>query len=113
MSATLTRRIARIKQKIVDLGAVHPGRITRQYNVCGTPGCRCKDPEHPRKHGPYHNLSYTFRGQSKTLFVRRECAAEMKRRTGRYVQLKKLFEELVDASVQLARKEVFERHEKT
>jgi len=113
VSATLTRRIARIKQRITDLGPVHPGRITRQYNVCGTPGCRCKDPEHPRKHGPYHNLSYTFRGQSRTLFVRRECVAEMQRRTERYVQLKKLFDELVEASVGLARREVLEHHEKT
>ena len=113
MSATLTRRIARIKQRIVGLGPVHPGRITRQFNVCGTPGCRCKDPEHPRKHGPYHNLSYTFRGRSKTLFVRRECGAEMERRTGRYVELKALVDELIDASIQLARKEVLTRHGKT
>lgn len=113
MSATLTRRIARLKQRILDLGPVHPGRITKQYNVCGTPGCRCKDPEHPRKHGPYHNLSYTFRGRSKTLFVRPECVAEMERRTRCYVRLKTLFDELIDASIQLARKEVLERHDKT
>lgn len=113
MSATLTRRIARLKQRILGLGPVHPGRITKQYNVCGTPGCRCKDPEHPRKHGPYHNLSHTFRGRSKTLFVRRECVAEMERRTRRYVRLRKLFDELIDASIQLARKEALERHDKT
>ena len=71
MTQPLHQKIARIKKQILELGPLHPGRITQQYNVCGTPGCRCKDPEHPRKHGPYANLSYTFAGQSRTRFVRK------------------------------------------
>ena len=109
MAQTQHQKIARIKKQIQDLGPLHPGRITEQYNVCGTPGCRCKDPENPRKHGPYANLSYAFAGQSKTLFVRKDCVAEMKRRTRRYERLKKLVAQLVEAHIQLAREEVLHR----
>lgn len=105
MASTLRKTIARIKQRMVDLGPVHPGRITKQYNICGTPGCRCKDPEEPRKHGPYHYLSYTFRGIGRTLFVHRKQISEVKQRTKRYVQLKKLFTELIEANIKLAREE--------
>ena len=104
-------RLERLKKKIVELGPIHPGRITEQFNVCGSPGCRCKDPDNPRKHGPYHNLSYAFGGRSRTLFVRKACVAEMKRRTQRYAQWRKLLDEFVAASIELAREEVFERHE--
>ena len=113
MAQTLHQKITRIKEQILQLGPLHPGRITEQYNVCGTPGCRCKDPENPRKHGPYANLSYAFAGQSKTLFVRKDCVAEMKRRTRRYERLKKLVAELVEAHIQLAREEVLRREAST
>jgi len=109
MTQALQDKIARIKKQIQELGPLHPGRITEQYNVCGTPGCRCKDPNNPRKHGPYANLSYTFEGQSKTRFVRKDCVAEMKRRTQRYGHLKKLVAELVAANIELAQQEVLRR----
>ena len=102
-------QMARIKRQIQELGPLHPGRITEQYNVCGTPGCRCKDPDKPRKHGPYASLSYTFQGQSTTRFVRKDCVAEMKRRTQRYERLKKLVAELVEANIELAGEEVLRR----
>jgi hypothetical protein len=37
---------------------MHPGSLTRQYNVCGKAGCRCKDRAHPRRHGAYYKVSY-------------------------------------------------------
>ena len=47
---------------------MHPGSLREQYNVCGKAGCRCKDPKKPQKHGPYYQLSYTWRGKSSTPF---------------------------------------------
>ncbi|MGC9328602.1 MAG: DUF6788 family protein [Candidatus Hinthialibacter sp.] len=29
---------------------MRPGALSQQYNVCGNPRCRCKDPQHPQKH---------------------------------------------------------------
>ena len=43
----------------------HIGSLSRQYNVCSSPGCRCKASP-PRKHGPYYQLSYTRNGKSTT-----------------------------------------------
>jgi hypothetical protein len=55
-AAALHRRIEEIKAEIVALGALRPGTLSRQYNVCATPGCRFKeDPE--QRHGPYYQLS--------------------------------------------------------
>ena len=48
----LETKIGKIKEEIMALGLeLQPGVLTQQYNVCGSPGCRCKaDP--PHKHGP-------------------------------------------------------------
>ena len=70
-SAQIQRRIEQLQGQLLDLGPLHPGSISEQYNVCGTPGCRCKD-KNPHKHGPYYQLSFTWQGKSSTRFVRPE-----------------------------------------
>ena len=52
---------------------MRPGSLSEQYNVCGTAGCRCKDARKPVKHGPYYHLNYTWRGKSRTEFVKEEA----------------------------------------
>jgi len=76
-----------IKDKLADLGPIHPGSLSEQYNVCGTPGCRCKDPKNPVKHGPYYQLSYSVE-------VTREKIANYKR-------LRELTAEWVDLAIAL------------
>jgi hypothetical protein len=99
---TLEARIEKIKERIVELGELRPGSLSRQYNVCGTPGCRCKaDP--PQKHGPYYQLSFTRRGKSSSQFVRREDLLRIKRQLRNYERLRKLIDEWIDTSIELAR----------
>lgn len=45
------------------------GTIRRQGNRCGKPGCRCKDPDNPLLHGPYHYLSHRYGDRSQTIFL--------------------------------------------
>lgn len=45
--------LQRIQRQLATLGPVLPGSLSEQWNVCGTPGCRCKAPANPKKHGPY------------------------------------------------------------
>lgn len=98
----LEAKIERIKAKIVELSELRRGSLTQQYNVCGTPGCRCKgDP--PRKHGPYYQLSFTRRGKNTSEFVRRENLARVKRQLRNYERLSRLIDEWIDASRELAR----------
>lgn len=47
-----------------------------KYNVCGNPNCRCKDPENPKKHGPYYQISYSHKGKSMTQFVKMDAMVE-------------------------------------
>ena len=92
--------IGRIKAQIMELGPVLPGSLSKQWNVCGSPGCKCKDPKRPRKHGPYYQLSYTLCGKSSSLFVKPANVAEARRRIQRYKQLKRLCGALVEAYIQ-------------
>ena len=69
--ATLERQIDKVKRDLVVLGDLRPGSLSTQYNVCGTPGCRCKATP-PEKHGPYYQVSYTRKGKSSTKFVKQK-----------------------------------------
>jgi len=91
-------RIRRLKAELADVGEMRPGSLSRQYNVCGVKGCRCKDPKNPRKHGPYTQLSYVHRGKSTTRFIRPHQAREVRAQLAAY----KRFRILVDDWVHLA-----------
>jgi hypothetical protein len=99
------RRIAQLQQQLLALGPLHPGSISEQYNICGTPGCRCKDPKEPHKHGPYYQLSFTWRGKSSTRFVRPEQVEEMRAKVANYKRLRELVNEWVELAVELERAE--------
>lgn len=103
------RRIEQMKAKLAQLGPMLPGSISKQWNVCGTPGCRCKDPDKPVRHGPYYQLSFTVGGKSSTMFVKKESLPEARRRLQRYQQFKTLNTELVQAHIALTRKTGFSR----
>ena len=100
----LQHRIAAIKGALAALGPLRPGTLSRQYNVCGTPGCRCKaDPDH--RHGPYHQLSYTWHGRSRSEFVREPELARVQEQLHTYARLRSLIDQWVDAAIELARLE--------
>jgi hypothetical protein len=101
----ILRRIDDIKHELCSLGWVHPGSISEQYNICGTPGCHCKDQKNPRKHGPYYQLSYGWRGKSGTLFVRDEQVAAMREKVSNYKRMQELIKSWVDCSMELERQE--------
>jgi hypothetical protein len=103
------RRVQQLKRKLVQIGPMLPGSISEQWNVCGTPGCRCKEPEKPVKHGPYYQLSFTVGGKSSTMFIRKEDLPQARRCLKGYEQFKTLCTELVRAYIALTRKNGFHR----
>ncbi len=103
------RNVEQIRRTLEKLGPMLPGSISEQWNVCGTPGCHCKDPKNPVKHGPYCQLSFTLGGRSSTLFIKKEDLPEARRRIRCYQQFKTLCSELVHAYVALTRTTGFER----
>jgi hypothetical protein len=94
----LESEIARIRKRILGLGPMHPGSVSRQYQVCGRPGCRCMDAKNPRRHGPYRKLAYVHRGKPVCRFVRADCAQEIEARVATY----KVFRGLIDRWVELS-----------
>ncbi len=103
-AAALHRRIEQIKAQLTTLGPLRPGTLSQQYNVCGTPGCRCKD-DPPQKHGPYFQLSYTWRARSRSEFVREDEIGQVEEQLRNYARLRDLIEQWIDAGVALARLE--------
>jgi hypothetical protein len=101
--SAIERQIESIKRDLDKLGPIHPGSLSQQYNVCGKPRCRCKDPKKPRRHGPYFQLSFTMRGKSTSRFVRPERVAEMRRKVENYKRFRELVNKWVDLSVELER----------
>jgi hypothetical protein len=103
-TAALQQRIAAIKAEIAGLGPLRPGTLSRQYNVCGAPGCRCKD-DPAQRHGPYHPLSYTWQARSRSEFVRAPELARVQEQVRTYARLRELVDEWIDAAIKLARLE--------
>ena len=110
---SLEERIERIKQQIIALGPeLLPGVLTQQYNVCGTPSCRCKaDP--PQKHGPYYQLSFTRERKSSTRFVRKEDLDLVRRHVRDYKRLRKLLDRWIALGMELSRFRLQQRRQLT
>ena len=104
-TAQIARKIEHLKQQLAELGPMHPGSLSEQYNVCGKPGCRCKDVKNPQKHGPYYQLSFTWRGQGRTRFVRAERLAEARQKLANYKRFRELTDQWVDLVVELEQQE--------
>lgn len=99
--------VERLKGKIFDLEPMLPGSISKQYNVCGKAGCKCKDAKNPVKHGPYYQLSFTLAGRSSSVFIKHKDLSEVRRRIRRFKVFKQLIVELTQANIALARKHGF------
>lgn len=98
------KSVAEVKEALDALGSVLPGSISKQWNVCGKPGCRCKDPDRPQRHGPYYQLSFTVGGRSSTMFLKPEERAAARQCIRRYRRFRELNAQLVAAYVAQARR---------
>jgi len=99
-SRTLERQIEKVKRELAQVGELRPGTLSEQYNVCGTPRCRCKGSS-PKKHGPYYQLSYTRKGKSHTRFIRPEALPEVKQQIKNYARFRTLVEHWIDVATEL------------
>ena len=67
--AKLLKERRELLAKLAEWPPVLRGSLRRHGNKCGNPNCRCKDPEHPVLHGPYHYLSHRYGDKTQTLFL--------------------------------------------
>lgn len=103
----LKREIAKVKRAMAALGPMHPGSLSLQYQACGNPNCKCMHPKHPQRHGPFHKLSYVFRGKTGCRFVRAACAREVVRRVAAYKVFRSLIDRWIELSIQAGTIELF------
>jgi hypothetical protein len=98
----LEQRINHLKSQLAALGPMRPGSLSRQYNVCGKPGCRCKDPKAPRRHGPYYQLNYVFAGKKTSEFVRPQNLKQVRAQLATYKRFRRLNEQWIGSALKLA-----------
>ena len=96
----LESQIEKVKRELVRLGDLRPGSLSQQYNVCGNPNCRCKE-DPSKRHGPYHQLSFTRNGRSRTKFVKKPQVSELKRQLKNYARLRTLVDRWIELSSEL------------
>ena len=104
-----SKKVAQLRKELGQDDPILPGSISEQWNVCGTLGCKCKDPANPVRHGPYYQLSFSVGGKSSSMFINKKDLAEVKDRIARYRRYKKLVTELIRAYIELARQEGFSK----
>jgi hypothetical protein len=102
----IEKKIQTIKAQLQDLGPMRPGSVSEQYNVCGKPGCRCKDPENPRRHGPYYQLNYVYQGKKKSQFIRQENLKQVRAELAAYKKFRKLTDQWIGLALQAAQRNV-------
>jgi hypothetical protein len=95
----LGREIDTIKQQLLALGPMHPGSVSRQYQACGNPACRCMHPKRPQRHGPYYKLAYVHRGKPVCRFVRADCVQAVKERLTAYKRFRSLMDKWIELSI--------------
>ena len=87
----------------MTIGAVLPGSISKQFNVCGNPKCRCKDKSNPRKHGPQYKLGYSLGGKSSTIHIKEQDYQSASKMTDSFREMRSLQTLLHQESIRLCR----------
>jgi len=105
----LEKKILNIKEKLMALGDMHPGSLSKQWNICGNPNCRCKDPEAPKKHGPYYNLSFKYKKRSSTRFIQPQFVKQIEEQLKNYKVFKALTEEWKTTATEIAKMKIEEQ----
>ena len=105
----LLRQIEKVKGQLAALGDLRPGSLSTQYNVCGTPGCRCKATP-PEKHGPYYQVSFTRKGKSSSKFVRKEDLNTVRRELKNYEVMKTLVDRWIEMATELSTLRLANKH---
>jgi hypothetical protein len=110
--AQLEAEIRNIQRELQTLGPMHPGSISKQYQVCGRAGCRCQDTQNPQRHGPYHKLAYVYRGQPVCRFVRAGTEHLIEDRLAVYKRFRALIDRWIALSIQRGILDFFPAHTK-
>lgn len=91
MSA-IEQRVRLLKRRLADSGNMRPGTLGVQY----------RNPAERKT--PFHQISYTHRGKSRSEYVRPENLQMVRREIDTYKRFKAILNELRDLSIQASRR---------
>ena len=100
MSTELERQEKKVRAllaSLAGLGAMRPGTLTVQY----------RNPAERKT--PFHQLSYTHKGRSRSEYVRPESLRAVEKEVDTYKKFRRLVEEITDLSLEASRL----RHKRT
>lgn len=98
----IDKKILQLKRRLLALGPLHPGSLSRQYQVCGKPGCKCCHPNKPLPHGPYTKLTYVYHGKFTCRFVRAASVREVTKLVATFKIFRQLTDDWIALSIQRA-----------
>ena len=98
----IDEQILHLKNQLMSLGPLHPGSLSRQYQVCGRTGCKCVDPHQPRPHGPYTKLTYAYHGKFTCRFVRAGTVKEVAALLATFKNFRKLTDQWIALAIKRA-----------
>lgn len=85
------KKIRALLAGLANLGAMRPGTLTVQY----------RNPAEKRT--PFHQLSYTHKGQSRSEYVRPENLAAVRKEVETHKKFRTLIEEVTELSLDASR----------
>ncbi len=91
----IEKQIKNIKNQILKINNLRPGSLSKQYSVCGTKNCKCKDKINPQKHGPYYQLAFRRNGKHTTKFISKIFVNDIKKELNNCEKLRNLINEWI------------------
>ncbi len=92
-------RFEKIKKEMTKIGFFKKGSITRRWQTCGNPNCKCsKDKE--LRHGPYYWWTFKENARTKAILVPEKMLPEVKS----YIENSKLLQNKIKLLEKLSEK---------
>lgn len=85
------KRIRKLQEELAEIPEMRPGTLSVQY----------RKPEEQKY--PFHQLSYTFKGKSRSEYIRAENLPAVRRELEAYKRFKALSEEILELSIEASR----------
>ena len=89
--STIEKRIRMLKRRLIDVGDMRPGTLSVQYRKPAA------------KKRPFHQISYTHKGQGRSEYVRVKNLDTVRREIDAYKSFKSLLDQVLELSIQASR----------
>jgi len=96
------KRLEDTIKKLMPNGGIMPGKVREMYTSCGNANCKCMDAKNPQKHS-YNQLSYSSKGKTKTLYIKKKDISMVEEMTNNYQILRSASLELGDIVAELSK----------